>query len=250
MNEDIEADTRTAGPEAAPDEPTPVTVVPVERPRLWQRWQRFRPRQVLPALASLILVVALLLGAWLLSLRGQVAGLERQAALMESDLNALQGELLALEEENRALASQLSTSASELAVLEEANEELRRQLQSQEQILAILTSPESRTVAIDDTGAQPDARGMLTIDDAIQTAVLTVANLEPLEQGRVYQLWLIQDGEPVSAGVFDVGEDGRETLLIPYGQVGTFDAIGVSIEPEGGSEQPTGDFVLLEEVSF
>lgn len=232
-----------------PAAPAPVTVVPGEHGRPSRR-RPFRLNLALPALAGLAIIVALVLGGWVLSLNRQVAALERRLTLLQASADELQAELLALEEENRALASQISTTAGEIALLEETNEELRRQLQSQEQVLAILTSPESQTVAIGDTGAQPGAHGSLTIHDATQTAVVSVANLNPLEQDRDYQLWLIQDGEPVSAGVFEVDGDGRQTLLVPYDEVGTFDAIGVSIEPKGGSEEPTGDIVLLEELSF
>jgi anti-sigma-K factor RskA len=31
--------------------------------------------------------------------------------------------------------------------------------------------------------------------------------------------------------------------------IGSFDAIGVSIEPDGGSPQPTGDIVMLSNLS-
>ena len=233
-----------------PDVPRPVTVVSAQRERP-SRWRPFRLNLALPALAGLAVLVALIFGAaWALSLGRQIADLEGRVARLQADADELQGQLLGLEEENRALQSEISTTAGEIILLEETNEDLRRQLQSQEQILAILTSPESQTVTIGDTGVQPGAYGSVTIHNVTQTAVVSVANLNPLEQDRVYQLWLIQDDEPVSAGIFNVGEDGQETLLVPYGDVGPFDAIGVSIEPDGGSEEPTGDIVLLEELSF
>lgn len=52
----------------------------------------------------------------------------------------------------------------------------------------------------------------------------------PLEPGRTYQLWQIEDGSPVSRGVF------QEALLVSLPPGAT---IAVSVEPLGGSPQPT-----------
>lgn len=235
VREDARSRTHSA-PAAAP---APVQVVPAKRPA---RRPRLRWSQALPALATVAVAVALIVSIWALSLSRQVAELEREVGQLQTEMQAAQAE-------NTELVERFSTMASEVALLEQANEELRQQLASQEQILAILTAPESRTLALGDAEVEQMPRGTLTVNEATQTAVVSVANLEPLDD-RVYQLWLIQDGEPISAGVFEVDGDGRQTLIIPYGDVGPFEAIGVSIEPEGGSDEPTGEIVLLEEVSF
>ena len=57
-----------------------------------------------------------------------------------------------------------------------------------------------------------------------------------------YQLWLLRDGEPVSAGTFDIdnGIGIVETDLSLEG----FDGAAVTIERDGGVDRPTGDAVL------
>ncbi|WP_045234658.1 anti-sigma factor domain-containing protein [Deinococcus pimensis] len=52
------------------------------------------------------------------------------------------------------------------------------------------------------------------------------------QAGRVYQAWQVADGKPVSLGVFE----GRQFLTPPLPAGATF---AVSVEPEGGSAQPT-----------
>jgi anti-sigma-K factor RskA len=74
--------------------------------------------------------------------------------------------------------------------------------------------------------------------------------LAPLPSGKVYQFWLIKGDTPVSAGLFSVDTQGRGLLSVSTSEpIGSFDAIGVSIEPEGGSPQPTGDIVMLSKLS-
>ncbi|GGR84923.1 anti-sigma factor domain-containing protein [Deinococcus sedimenti] len=60
-------------------------------------------------------------------------------------------------------------------------------------------------------------------------------------QERVYQLWRIEDGQPVSAGVFD-----GQGIVIPRVQSGQ--TVAVSVEPEGGSEQPTTEPILIQQL--
>lgn len=54
----------------------------------------------------------------------------------------------------------------------------------------------------------------------------------PPADGRTYQLWQIKDGQPASLGVFS--GDGLLTEGLPQGVT-----LAVSVEPPGGSPQPT-----------
>jgi hypothetical protein len=57
----------------------------------------------------------------------------------------------------------------------------------------------------------------------------------------VLQLWAIEDGQPASMGTF-VPDDGHVALVMDGASPKTTQ-YAVSVEPEGGSEQPTGDIV-------
>ncbi|MFQ5420706.1 MAG: anti-sigma factor domain-containing protein [Anaerolineae bacterium] len=121
---------------------------------------------------------------------------------------------------------------------------LEAELALQRELLTIYTSPAAETIAIDSTDVEREAVGRLTLDRASNRAVLNVANLADVPE-KVYQLWFIQGDIPISAGVFDVDATGHEIYLVETAVPTTFDAIGVSIEPPGGSDRPTGDIVLL-----
>ena len=104
------------------------------------------------------------------------------------------------------------------------------------------------TVSLKGTDAQPHAHGQLIADPNDQSAVLVISGLPPLEAGKTYQVWLIGDA-PVSAGLLTVDQNGQSVLIVTSEEsIGSFNSLGISIEPEGGSEQPTGEIVVLSEL--
>ncbi len=60
--------------------------------------------------------------------------------------------------------------------------------------------------------------------------------------GRVYQAWSVQNGAATSLGVFD----GRQILTPP---LATGSAFAVSVEPPGGSPQPTTTPIVVQPLS-
>jgi anti-sigma-K factor RskA len=78
-------------------------------------------------------------------------------------------------------------------------------------------------------------------------AVLVAEGLEPAPAERIYQLWLIDEDGATSAGLFDTEADGRATALLA-GDLAGAAAIGITLEPAGGSPQPTTEPVLAIEL--
>jgi anti-sigma-K factor RskA len=71
-------------------------------------------------------------------------------------------------------------------------------------------------------------------------AVMVVRNLAPAPEGQTYEAWVIDSGGPVKAGLF---EGGQEIVLLEE-PVGEGAMVAVTLEPEGGSEQPTGEILF------
>jgi anti-sigma-K factor RskA len=135
---------------------------------------------------------------------------------------------------------------NELARLQTETALLQKELADQRLVLAHLSSPNAQTFVISGTDHQPQAHGQLIADAQTGSAVLVVSGLQQLEAGNIYEFWLIQGDTPVAAGLFEVNEEGK--AILPVSQAVTpeaYDAIGVSIEPQAGSVQPTGDIVML-----
>jgi anti-sigma-K factor RskA len=142
------------------------------------------------------------------------------------------------------------TLNGEVARLRAETAALQRELLTQREVIAAISMPGVQAMSIAGTEHQPAAHGQLLADPQSESAVLVVGGLAPLPEGRVYQFWLIRGDLPTSAGVFDVDDRGRAVLEVEStGSLGSYDAMGVSIEPAGGSPQPTGDIVMLSSLS-
>jgi anti-sigma-K factor RskA len=202
-------------------------------------WDWFWPGLALGATAAALMAV--IWGGRLLDrtndLSSQVAGLQESAASMQAELEALQGRLAEAEQVATGAQAQLSEAQTE-------NATLREQLQQQQDVLASYQAPGTVTMAVGDaTGENPLAAGTLILT-ADGPACFTAANLLPLAADQTYQLWLIDGQTPIDAGTFLVDETGAGTLTVAR-LPDSFDAIGVSIEPAGGSETPTVDQIIL-----
>ena len=121
-----------------------------------------------------------------------------------------------------------------LAVVEQRNADDARLEAAR--IASIAADPDrvERTVAF--TGG-----GTGTVVSAHGLAFFHASDLPQLPDGRAYQLWRIRGQESTSAGV--LGRGGELTRLVD--DVGPDDAVGVTVEPASGSDQPTSDPVFL-----
>jgi anti-sigma-K factor RskA len=111
-------------------------------------------------------------------------------------------------------------------------------------------SEPARTVAAEITGAEmPGAKARLEIED--DHAELVVDGMRQAGAGRVYQVWLQHRGtdQVVPAGaLFDVDSSGHGTAALPEGLDDVANVM-VSVEPTGGSEQPTTQPVITATLS-
>jgi anti-sigma-K factor RskA len=85
-------------------------------------------------------------------------------------------------------------------------------------------------------------------------ATLVATNMAPPPEGRVYEVWIVPKGakegalpEPTDV-LFTPREDGAVEAAIP-GSADDIEAVLVSDEPPGGSEEPTGEVVMQAELS-
>lgn len=109
--------------------------------------------------------------------------------------------------------------------------------------LTFLSSPNVQTLPIE----SEQASGTLLLDWENNQAVLVTRNLPPLPPEQTYQIWLVQpDNGRVSAGTFHPESGGTYTIqpLSPSQPFANYLGIGVTIEPAGGSDAPTGKRVL------
>ncbi len=100
-------------------------------------------------------------------------------------------------------------------------------------------------VRLTGTEIAPEARGIIYISADGRNGTFIVDQLPLLDPDQQYQLWLIQDGQRTSGSVFSVDDDGYRGLQIDSPlPLQDYDSFGITIEPAGGSPQPTGERVL------
>ena len=117
--------------------------------------------------------------------------------------------------------------------------------ETQQQLVAqIVAAPDMRVVALEGT---VDGRGRLLVSDEAGSAVFVADDLPDVGDDHAYALWLIGDAGAIPAGLVQPTEGG-ETVHLVEGDVTAADAFGVTVEPAGGSEQPTTDVLLLGEL--
>ncbi|NCT92772.1 anti-sigma factor, partial [Cellulomonas sp. APG4] len=103
-----------------------------------------------------------------------------------------------------------------------------------EVVARLLTDP-ATTVVRDDVTGGGSAVALL----GSAQAALLVEDLPEPAAGTVYQLWAMRDGTPVPAGLLD---DGQRLVAEDY-RPG--DGLALSLEPDGGSAQPTTEPVVV-----
>jgi len=107
------------------------------------------------------------------------------------------------------------------------------------------TTTPFRVVALSSSPFSPGAMGTLIMKPDAQYFTLVVADLTALTPDQQYQVWLIKGPQHTSAGVFSINPSGYASLQFLAPQpLQQYDAIGISVEPAGGSPLPTGTSVF------
>ncbi|MGC2654330.1 MAG: anti-sigma factor [Mycobacterium sp.] len=100
----------------------------------------------------------------------------------------------------------------------------------------VLAAPDVQTVS---TSLLRGGTATVVFSRGKGAAVLVLNNVPPPSPGSVYQMWLIGTHGPTSAGTMDAKEVAPSATAVISG-LGRSDALAFTVEPGGGSPQPTG----------
>lgn len=92
------------------------------------------------------------------------------------------------------------------------------------------------------SAAGDGVRGTVLRSESLGSAAMLLQDLPEAGEGQEFQAWNIVGESPASAGVFRA-PDGSATVLLD-GDVVDAEVMAVTLEPEGGSDQPTGDILV------
>lgn len=104
-----------------------------------------------------------------------------------------------------------------------------------QQLAAIDTATDKRELAAEVTGG---GTATLVWSEALATSAVVMEGVHTLPDGSVYQLWYIGAEGARSAG-FIATSPVDKTWRVLEGTMELGDTVGITVEPAGGSEQPT-----------
>lgn len=147
-----------------------------------------------------------------------VVGLLSWNVLLQNEIQTLDGQNSSLQAEVEEAAAQAGTDAG-------ANTEA-----DGSRVLAMQTEGEA---------SGSEAEVMAFEGDR---AVLVAQNMPDLSDGQTFQIWVIDNGEAQPSGLFQPGE-GPVAAVVEHSLEGA-ETVAVTVEPAGGSPQPTTDPML------
>ncbi len=158
-------------------------------------------------------------------------GVGMYAMTLRARLDGVQGQLVSAVARLRETQQQLQTATSATSTARAS--------------LALLTAPDALDLRLNGQAVAPAARGRAIVSRS-RGLLFAATNLPALPDNRIYQLWFLTPGAPVSAGLLRPDEQGSVTVRfdvaadapVPTG-------MAVSIEPEGGVPAPTGALYLV-----
>lgn len=130
----------------------------------------------------------------------------------------------------------------QLSGLQNQNEELANNVQQVNQEmegmkndLTVLINPAYSRIIMNSTQEGLVQQAVIYFNPSEQKVYLNTSTLPELTEDQQYQLWALIDGQPVDAGTFDALKDQFQQMK----EFERVDAFAVTIEPKGGSENPT-----------
>ena len=106
-----------------------------------------------------------------------------------------------------------------------------------------LLTVDGSAITLAPSDVAPDAAGELRFGG--DGATLEVVGLPVLPPEQQYQLWTVRDEQRGSGAVFSVNANGwAEVAVALEHPAAEYDRFGITIEPAGGSDGPTGERVL------
>ncbi|MBV9959332.1 MAG: anti-sigma factor, partial [Acidobacteria bacterium] len=140
----------------------------------------------------------------------------------------------------------IAALAVAFAVLWQRNSRLEAELAQAREDQRILTSTDASVALLGGTENASGARARLAYEKSTGRAILIADGLPPAPEGKAYQLWYINEGQPpMPGGVFTTDAAGHAEMreqIPPAGRgAGVF---AVTLERSGGVPKPEGKAFL------
>ncbi|GAA3960871.1 anti-sigma factor [Hymenobacter antarcticus] len=146
---------------------------------------------------------------------------------------------------NALFYSRWQNASSELVAMQndqtrfaQTSQVVERQLGDLRQENEVLRNDEFKAVALAGTKTAPSARARVLFNAVTHKVYVDVRSLPALPAGKQYQLWALDKGKPVNAGVLTAATATGEGLQ-HMKDIASAQTFAMTIEPTGGSTNPT-----------
>ena len=138
-------------------------------------------------------------------------------------------------QKSNALAIELNEQKIEVI---KCQEELSSQLEN-EKFYAAIRSGETKLIYLEGTPSYIDSEAVVYLNDKAKSAQLDIINLPPPPKGKQYQIWADVNGEMVNAGLLALQSVPLQDVIHHENA----ESYNITLEPEGGSDHPTVEFL-------
>lgn len=115
----------------------------------------------------------------------------------------------------------------------------KARLRQTQQVYAFINAPETLAVPLAGTAIEPEARAVAYYNSSSQEVYINTSSLPAPPDGKTYQLWADVEGEMINMGVLEQQPEPQRVQYVDHAE-----SLNITIEPEGGSEEPTVELLL------
>ncbi len=174
------------------------------------------------------------------SLRSEVLRSIAETPQVEPDGGQGSAPVISLGDRRRTFERRLLAAAAAVVLLIGGTFIGSRLIGNDDPVELVADAPDAETLELEGEA------GTLTVvySPSLDQVALVGEGLGDPGAGKVYELWFVTEDGVSPAALFEPESGEIRDVFDVEDQVGTA-GFGVTIEPEGGSEQPTGDILLV-----
>jgi hypothetical protein len=124
---------------------------------------------------------------------------------------------------------------------QDVREQAEKSRRQQQELARVLAAPDAKTTS--SSKLPGGATGSVVVSHGRDRAAFLASGMGAPPRGKVYQLWFADKDKMRSAGLMESSGDSNAVLM--EGDVGRASAMGITVEPAGGSRQPTSEPLAL-----
>jgi anti-sigma-K factor RskA len=145
------------------------------------------------------------------------------------------------------LSGKLNDANTQLVALNTRNDKMASTASYKEYELNVYRDTAFRVIKLKGTAKHPESSMLVAFNPTKKKVIIDLADLKlpANDSTHQYQLWALVGGKPVDLGVFDKTASNDSVEMKEMKSLGLAQAFAVTLEPRGGSVNPTMDQMMV-----